>query len=628
MLPRQEALSPITFIAERTLTNLAESQKSSPEPLSALSPQRPAFADRLKKSQSRKPKTSLESTAISRPEPERAKKTSDSNQSRDVQARRSEESSKSRSKTRTDSSEQNEITEENVVIPFSPVNRNLQTDAEKEIVDAESVSVENVSAVAENANRVEATIPFSLLSATTRRQQAETSDEESLSELDSADTAFKSIAPLTLFKALDQRKTTAENPLEGEPILSVEDIKAAVKIATSQDNAPVKMEVLNQSNTQNQSTENEGVAESVPVVSLDSQELSGQQSQGAVTEELANLLKSETQPESEQSVQTQPEALNSLSAASQQTTGPQEDNSEREPTDTNAENQLSQTVKLVQDVQVAPKSEIPIKVHQKEQPTEVDSEESDSSGDSNPQQTSQYANGVNATRDFAAKSQVKPPAAGTIAQAVSNPIAAAQSVTLETTKPQLSTSDQQSSLVRSSELNAISTENRTALTDVKTEVVRPVLDTSKNDVPQRLTSFIQQAAEQGKALKIRLHPPELGTLQIEVNRLNGQVNARIEVESASARSVIFEQLGLLKESLTQQGIKVDQLQVEINEQLANDSGNSFSGETGSREAGQDQERQQEQRRSTGVEGNRDVKTDENPNTHASKIGVSEIDVQV
>ena len=83
-----------------------------------------------------------------------------------------------------------------------------------------------------------------------------------------------------------------------------------------------------------------------------------------------------------------------------------------------------------------------------------------------------------------------------------------------------------------------------------------------------------------------------------------------------------------KSPLTQQGIKVDQLQVEINEQLANEAENSYSSESGSSDMPQDQQHQREHYSTTGVDQEEAVDLNEKQSAPTSKIGVSEMDVQV
>ncbi len=107
---------------------------------------------------------------------------------------------------------------------------------------------------------------------------------------------------------------------------------------------------------------------------------------------------------------------------------------------------------------------------------------------------------------------------------------------------------------------------------VKSTTAPTLLNLESPEFPHRLAGYLQQAAETGQSLKIRLNPPELGTLQIEISRQAGQTIALLEVESVAAKTIILEQIALLRDSLQQQGLKLDQLTVEVNEQFAQSAG--------------------------------------------------------
>ncbi len=180
---------------------------------------------------------------------------------------------------------------------------------------------------------------------------------------------------------------------------------------------------------------------------------------------------------------------------------------------------------------------------------------------------------------------------------------------------------------RDSLSSPVSVESRpAAATGAKTEVSRPVLDTTRGDVPQKLAGFIQQAAEQGKPLRIRLNPPELGTLQIEIGRHQGQVTARLEVETAAARAVIFEQLSVLRDSLQQQGLKLDQIQIEVNESLSQSSDSGVDGESGSGQFSDEEDPQHQTGYAAGEPA--EEETSSRPAAVRNTTGVTEIDVEV
>ncbi len=163
---------------------------------------------------------------------------------------------------------------------------------------------------------------------------------------------------------------------------------------------------------------------------------------------------------------------------------------------------------------------------------------------------------------------------------------------------------------------------------------RPVLEITRSDMSQKLSSFIQQASESGKAMRIRLDPPELGSMQIEVGRVNGQVVARIEVDNPHARALVLEQLHLLRASLHQQNLRVDRLEVEINENLTREFTSDQSGNQspGNQTSGNQQQRFGEETEFASV--NQQLEEQNNApvaETEAHErqiVGVSEIDVHI
>lgn len=98
--------------------------------------------------------------------------------------------------------------------------------------------------------------------------------------------------------------------------------------------------------------------------------------------------------------------------------------------------------------------------------------------------------------------------------------------------------------------------------------------------PPHATHVVQQAAQgiqfahrNGGEMQVRLSPPELGALQIEISIRDGLVSARLETHSAAAQQLLSDNLHQLKESLSQQGLVVDRLDVFMGQQQ---SGGDFA----------------------------------------------------
>lgn len=73
---------------------------------------------------------------------------------------------------------------------------------------------------------------------------------------------------------------------------------------------------------------------------------------------------------------------------------------------------------------------------------------------------------------------------------------------------------------------------------------------------QRVARAFQSASANDGSIKLRLSPPELGSLRIEIKVDGGQMNARLDAETPAARDTLLENLPALRDRLQQQDIKV------------------------------------------------------------------------
>jgi flagellar hook-length control protein FliK len=77
----------------------------------------------------------------------------------------------------------------------------------------------------------------------------------------------------------------------------------------------------------------------------------------------------------------------------------------------------------------------------------------------------------------------------------------------------------------------------------------------------RIANSLRAAHDSGRHLRMRLNPPELGVLQVEVVSRGGTVSARLEVQTSTAHQAIVDNLPLLHEALTQRGTTIDRIDV-------------------------------------------------------------------
>lgn len=97
------------------------------------------------------------------------------------------------------------------------------------------------------------------------------------------------------------------------------------------------------------------------------------------------------------------------------------------------------------------------------------------------------------------------------------------------------------------------------------EPTRQITDVEQTRFVHRITKALEVASNRDGNIRLRLSPPELGSLQLEVKVQGGALTAKIEAETAMARSLILENMPVLRERLAEQGIRVDQFDVDLSD---------------------------------------------------------------
>jgi flagellar hook-length control protein FliK len=80
---------------------------------------------------------------------------------------------------------------------------------------------------------------------------------------------------------------------------------------------------------------------------------------------------------------------------------------------------------------------------------------------------------------------------------------------------------------------------------------------------QRVARAFQAVGKSSGSIRLRLSPPELGSLRLEITVRQGLMNARVEAETPTARNLLLDNLPALRERLAQQEIKVKQFDVAL-----------------------------------------------------------------
>ncbi len=79
---------------------------------------------------------------------------------------------------------------------------------------------------------------------------------------------------------------------------------------------------------------------------------------------------------------------------------------------------------------------------------------------------------------------------------------------------------------------------------------------------QRVARAFQTAFDRGAPMRLRLSPPELGSVQLEIRLESGVLSARAMTESEQARALLVEHLPDLRERLAQQDVHISRFDVD------------------------------------------------------------------
>jgi flagellar hook-length control protein FliK len=95
---------------------------------------------------------------------------------------------------------------------------------------------------------------------------------------------------------------------------------------------------------------------------------------------------------------------------------------------------------------------------------------------------------------------------------------------------------------------------------------------------QRVSSAFRAADEQGGQIRLRLSPPELGSMRLELTMRNGTMTAHVQAETDSARNMLLDHLPQLRERLADHNIKIDHFDVELMNQSNSGTPQNFAGQ--------------------------------------------------
>lgn len=103
-----------------------------------------------------------------------------------------------------------------------------------------------------------------------------------------------------------------------------------------------------------------------------------------------------------------------------------------------------------------------------------------------------------------------------------------------------------------------------------------VNDLERTRLVQRVARAIQHVDGEGGTVRIRLSPPELGSLRIELSVHGGVMAARLEADNPLTRSLLLENLPALRERLAEQQIRVERFDVDLSQRDSGGNGQAWA----------------------------------------------------
>ncbi len=92
-------------------------------------------------------------------------------------------------------------------------------------------------------------------------------------------------------------------------------------------------------------------------------------------------------------------------------------------------------------------------------------------------------------------------------------------------------------------------------------VMPPSVDATR--LVHRVARAFEAAQQRGGEIRLRLSPPELGSLRLQISVQDGVMVARLETETTAARATLTDNLPILRERLAEQGIRIERFEVDL-----------------------------------------------------------------
>lgn len=103
----------------------------------------------------------------------------------------------------------------------------------------------------------------------------------------------------------------------------------------------------------------------------------------------------------------------------------------------------------------------------------------------------------------------------------------------------------------------------------------PLTDVEQVRLVERVTRAFRAAEGRGGVVTLRLHPPELGALRVELRVQDGAMSARLEAETSAARSILIDNAHILRDRLAEQGVRIERFDVDLLDRRPPDDSPTF-----------------------------------------------------
>ena len=107
-------------------------------------------------------------------------------------------------------------------------------------------------------------------------------------------------------------------------------------------------------------------------------------------------------------------------------------------------------------------------------------------------------------------------------------------------------------------------QNKVQTADVNFEQTQVYMTPDTNEIMNQILDYMKIQLKPGMdQLTMQLHPESLGTLHVQITSKGGEVTAQFQVQNEAVKAAIESQLVELKDSLKEQGIKVEAVEVTV-----------------------------------------------------------------